>query len=572
MRSFPVRLACASLAVLAAATAVVPAAAAQSSGTLPDSLARRVEQIFAPYHNVDSPGCALGIYRDGEIAYAQGFGMANLEHGIPITRSTVFDIGSTSKQFTAMAIALLARDGTLSLDDDVRKWIPEMPAYTRPVTIRQMVHHTSGVRDYLALMALQGTNFDGVTTDSDALSVIARQRQTNFEPGSEHLYSNSGYFLLGEVVKRASGKTLRAFAEERIFAPLGMRSTHFHDDHTMIVPKRATGYAPRSGARSEGFRIDMSGFEQTGDGAVLTTVEDLLLWDRNFYEPTVGDSAVLAMMHLTGTLTNSTTLVYAMGLMVEEHRGLRTVRHGGSWAGYRADLLRFPDQRTSIACLCNVASADPNSLADRVAEVVLAGAYKTASPVASAPRGRAGSSTASPSAPEMAALAGAYRNPATEAVLRISVRDGKLIVEQGGGLELVALDRNRFRVGELPVELAFEPARPGTPRRFRRLAPGVPGQSYEAFRTPTLSPAKLAEYLGSYYSEELDVSYFVSVTGGTLTLRFRNGRAFELQPTVTDTFQTDEGATVRFTRDGAGRVTGGLINAGRVRGIELVRR
>lgn len=322
---------------------------------------RQVDAVFAAFGPA-TPGCALGVYRDGRIAYARGYGLANLEHRIPITPQTVFDIGSTSKQFTAASILLLAQDGKLSVDDALLKWIPELPAYAQSMTIRHLLHHTSGIRDYLTLMSLRGIDFDGITTDRDALDLITRQKEANFAPGSEHLYSNSGYFLLGEIVKRASGKPLPAFAQERIFGPLRMRNTHFHDDHTMIVPLRATGYS----ASSSAYAISMSGFEQTGDGAVMTTIEDLLLWDRNFYDAVVGGTQLQRELHVRGVLTRGDTIAYARGLSLGEYRGLRTVRHGGSWAGYRADLLRFPEERTSFAVLCNLGNSTPSRLADRV--------------------------------------------------------------------------------------------------------------------------------------------------------------------------------------------------------------
>ncbi|MGH9750406.1 MAG: serine hydrolase domain-containing protein, partial [Candidatus Polarisedimenticolia bacterium] len=328
-----------------------------------------VDAVFAPFDRTGSPGCALGVVRDGRLIQARGYGMANLEHGVPITPTTVFDIGSTSKQFAAASIVLLALDGKLSLDDDIRRHLPGIPAYRRPITIRHMLNHTSGLRDYLELMGLTGVNFDGVATAEDALAILVRQRDTNFPPGDEYLYCNSGFFLLSEIVRRVSGKTLREFARERIFEPLEMRQTHFHDDHTMIVPRRATGYAPVDGG---GFRIDMSGFEQTGDGSVLTTVEDLARWDRNFYDPKVGGRAMLDALHTRGRLNDGGTIDYALGLVVDEYRGLKRVSHGGSWAGYRAQLMRFPDERFSVICLCNLSTSNPTALARRVADIHLA--------------------------------------------------------------------------------------------------------------------------------------------------------------------------------------------------------
>src|SRR5687768_3033322 len=228
-----------------------------------------VDKVFSAYGK-DGPGCALAVVRDGGIVYSKGYGMASLEHGVPITPQTVFDIGSTSKQITAASILLLAQDGKLSLDDDVRKHIPEMPDLGTPVTLRHLLHHTSGVRDYIELLQLGEISFEDVATDDDALAALSRQKALDFRPGDEHSYSNSGYFLLSLVVKRTSGKTLREFAQERIFTPLGMSSTQILDDHTLVIPRRAASYAPR---RDGGFRLAIANWEQTGDGAVQTTVE-----------------------------------------------------------------------------------------------------------------------------------------------------------------------------------------------------------------------------------------------------------------------------------------------------------
>ena len=329
-----------------------------------------IDKLFQEWDRADSPGCALAVLRDGKIAYAHGYGMANLEHAIPIGARTVFDIGSTSKQFTATCIALLEQDGKLGVTDDVRKYVPELPDYGHVITLDHLLHHTSGLRDYLTLFALAGIATEDLTGDRETLAMLARQKQTNFEPGAEWLYSNTGYFLLSVVVKRASGKTLPQFARERIFEPLGMHDTHIHDDHTLIVPHRATGYEPRE---QGGFGIDMSDFEQTGDGAVMTTLEDLARWDENFYSPKVGGPALLAFLRTRGQLNDGKELDYARGLGHGERDGIAFESHGGAWAGYRAQLLRFPSLHTSVVCLCNLGSMDPSALCWKVAELALAG-------------------------------------------------------------------------------------------------------------------------------------------------------------------------------------------------------
>ncbi|HEV8253877.1 MAG TPA: serine hydrolase domain-containing protein [Vicinamibacteria bacterium] len=429
--------------------AVTVAAATASAATEAAKPApAEIDRVFTDLDRPDSPGCALAVVRDGRAAYERGYGMANLEHRVAITPHTVFDIGSTSKQFTAAAVHLLAAEGRLSLDDDVRRWVPELPAYdTGRITVRHLLHHTSGIRDYLELMDLTGVRFEDVSTDEDALSLLSRQKAANFAPGAEYLYSNSGFFLLSIVVKRASGRSLRDFAAERIFAPLGMRETHFHDDHAMVVPNRATGYERGEGAS---FKIDMSNFEQTGDGGVYTTVEDLLRWDGNFYEPVVGGPRLLEGLLRPGTLRDGQPLKYASGLSVDAYRGLKTVSHGGSWAGYRAELLRFPDERLSVICLCNVSDARPSRRAREVAGLFLADKM---APDAAAPSPSASGPAAPPtlSGLQYGDYAGEYFSPELDTTFRIVARDDRLRLVRRNrpeqGLTPTAADQ--FSAGDL---------------------------------------------------------------------------------------------------------------------------
>lgn len=339
-----------------------------------DKATGAVDEIFADLAKPGSPGCALGVFRDGAVIYAKGYGLANLEENVPITPASVFDIGSTSKQFTAASILLLEKQGKLSVSDDVRKYIPELPDYGQKITILHLLNHTSGLRDYLTLMDLAGINTASVTTDDDALAFIARQKALNFAPGSDWLYSNTGFFLLSVIVKRVSGKTLREFAAENIFSPLGMAHTQFRDDHASVIPNRALAYDPKEHA--DGYILNVSYFEQTGDGAVHTSVEDLQKWDENFYNGQIGGKDFLARIQEQGKLNSGKVLDYAKGLFIEDYRGLHTVSHAGAWGGYRAELLRFPDQHFSVACLCNLGNADPSKRAHEVADIYLASSLK----------------------------------------------------------------------------------------------------------------------------------------------------------------------------------------------------
>src|ERR1700739_2661653 len=258
---------------------LAPARAAEDSK-------EKVDKIFAEYDKADSPGCALGVIRDGKFVYRKGYGMGSLELGVPISSESVFYMGSISKQFTAASVVLAAEQGLLSLDDDIRKYVPEIPPYGKPITLREMLHHTSGFRDILSLLFLAGRNSEDIHPTNELLDLVSRQKALNFTPGDEFLYSNTNYFLMSVVIRRATGKPLSQFAEENIFKPLGMTHTRFYDDYSVVVPGRVAAYSPRSGG---GFRVDWStNFEKIGDGGLMSSVDDLLLWDRNFYDNKLG--------------------------------------------------------------------------------------------------------------------------------------------------------------------------------------------------------------------------------------------------------------------------------------------
>ena len=304
----------------------------------------KVDDLFAAWDKPDSPGCALAVIKDGAIIYKRGYGMADLERNVPISTVSVFDIGSTGKQFTAMLIAILAKQGALSLDDSINKYIPEMPTYEQPVTIRHLIHHTSGIRDYTILMYLSGMRLENFYSEDEILDLICRQQELNFKPGDEFLYSNSGYLLLGVIAKRVTGKSFTALIKESILEPLGMQATDFNDDAKRIVKHRAVGYSLKDG---DGYCTEMFFCGGYGDGAILSTVEDLFLWDQNFYDNKLGGGGdeLIQEVLAPGYLNNGERLDYAFGLRINDYRGLRNIGHSGRSAGYRAELIRFPDQK-----------------------------------------------------------------------------------------------------------------------------------------------------------------------------------------------------------------------------------
>lgn len=390
-----------------------------------------VDQLFAQWDKPTSPGCALGVVQNGRFVYEHGYGMANLDYDIPNAPRLVYYIGSDSKQFTAAAIALLQLRGKLNVNDDIRKYLPEMPDYRAtygvPVTIDQLIHHTSGIRDIYTLMSLAGIRMEDVMTDDAALKLIASQKELNFKPGTEFLYSNSGYWLLGQIVKRVTGTSLRVFADEQIFQPLGMTQTHFHDDPGHVMKNRAMSYEP---APDGGFRISyLQNFDKIGAGGLYSTVEDLQKWDENFYTHKVGGDALQSLIHTRGVLANGDTIVYAFGNEVSTLRGLRTDEHGGSMMGYKAHILRFPDQRFSVILTCNLGTIDPQSLARKIAEVYLGD--RMAAQVAAVPgRRRAQISGTAIDEDGVRRLAGTYYSDELDVTYRIVPANGGLVLRR----------------------------------------------------------------------------------------------------------------------------------------------
>jgi CubicO group peptidase (beta-lactamase class C family) len=433
--------------VCAVALSLWPWAAASPDGAA--TLASQVDGIMADWAKPGSPGCAVGVVRDGALAFAKGYGQADLERGVPIGPASVFDIASTSKQFTAAVIALLAQDGKLSLDDDVRRFVPELPRYEAPIAIRHLLHHTSGLRDYTDVMALEGWQMEDWTTAEQALATIARQKEVNFEPGARHLYSNSGFFLLSVIAARAAGKPFPDLARERIFEPLGMKSTHFHADHRLLVKDRAIGYAPRGG----GWALSMSDWEQTGDGSVLTTVEDLAHWVRNFEDPKVGGAALVEELQRKGRLATGEEIDYAEGLRHAPYRGLATVGHNGSWAGYRSSLLRFPSEKTAVIVLCNAENAEAGRIARKVADAALGdrlGPVPSPTPRAS-PTPAANGRAITPG--ELAALPGRYRSDELASDIEVRADKGRLGFRiRDRESSLVPIEEDEFTVDDpLPM-------------------------------------------------------------------------------------------------------------------------
>lgn len=326
-----------------------------------------LSSVFAGFQRSDTPGCVVGVESPGTDTWKAAWGMADLEHGVPNTPSTVFEAGSVSKQFTAAAALILVERGQISLEDDIRKYFPELPVYEKPITVRELMNHTSGLRDWGEVEAVAGwPRTTREYTHPYVLEILSRQRALNYTPGTAWSYTNSGYNLLAMLIERVTKSSLQAFSRKELFEPLGMKDTQWREDFRKIVPNRAIAYATHDAGWEQ-----MMPFEDVyGNGGLLTTVDDLLKWNRNMTTGAV-HPWVFQTMQVESTLSDGKHTGYGLGLFLQDFQGLSEVNHSGATAGYRAWLGRIPAKGFSIAVLCNASSADTTDLAHRVARIYL---------------------------------------------------------------------------------------------------------------------------------------------------------------------------------------------------------
>jgi CubicO group peptidase (beta-lactamase class C family) len=539
-------------ALLLAGLAAVPSAPA--AGQVP---AARIDSVFAAHQGTHGPGCAVSVVRRGDPAFARGYGMADLAQGLAITPRSVFHVASVSKQFAGMSLVLLAQAGRLSLDDDVRRYVPELPDPGAPLTLRRLLNHTSGIRDQWNLLMSAGWRLgDDLITEQDVLDVLGRQRALNFAPGAYWYYSNSGFTLAAVVVKRVTGRSLREFADSALFRPLGMASTHFHDDNLMIVPGRTRGHTRRGGEWKE----TVPNYSTVGATSLFTTVEDLAVWQQQLATGRVGGREAIAMLTTPGVLTNGDTLAYALGIVRGTYRGAATLSHSGGDPGYSSHLLHFPATGSGVAVLCNSSGvANPVRLAEQTADIALADEL---GPVADPPP--------QATAAAVAGYEGVWFSELAEAV-------GRIVVESDGagwrvGQGTVRLRTTgvpgRFLLGNGPATIELRPdgtilhrGGMGEPAVYARTAEWTPG------------PADRAALAGRYYSPELDVTWEIRAAGDTLRLHRRKFEPGVLTPAFRGAWTAGSvlNFLIRPLRDRSGRVTGFTAGSGRVRAVRFDR-
>ncbi len=525
---------------------------------------KAIDKIFEAWNQPNVPGASLGIFVDGKIAYSTGYGLANLESNIPNEANTVFRIGSTSKQFTAACISLLAVREELNLDDTLKSIFPEFPDYASEITIRHLFHHTSGIRDYLQLAYLKGLGDDDFYTDKDIMNWLTNQSELNFQPGAEYLYSNSGYWLLGQIVERVSGINMAEFAHKEIFGPLRMTNTHFHNDNSREVNNRALGYVPIDEAN---FRISMTNLEMIGDGGILTTINDIKKWDDEFYQRNVLSDEFWNLMTDFGHLNNGDDLDYAGGLIIGNYRGQKTISHGGAFVGFRAEFIRFPDQKTSIAIFTNRGDAAPWDMAFQVADIVLKVELENIETVESSIPVNAEVDEFS-----LDQISGDYEiEPGIN--LSFTANGESLDVIQtwnNVNYTIIKSEGNTFKMTDnSDFTFSFSNLDNNKTQTLTIQRAGIPTVANRTIIFDA-SSIDLSQFLGSYFSKELEITYHFELNNGSLQLRLGN------QSSTIDTHFIDKSTIstqfgqARFVHE-SNNIVGFELESGRVQNLKFTK-
>ncbi|NND79828.1 MAG: beta-lactamase family protein [Maribacter sp.] len=520
-----------------------------------------IDKIFKDFDGVEKPGAAVAVIKNGEIIFKKGYGSANMEYDIPVTPSTIFHVASVSKQFTVYSILLLAEEGKLSLDDDIRKYIPEVPDFGKPITLRHLATHTSGMRDQWDLLSMAGWRNDDVITKEHILKLVAKQKALNFDPGEEYNYCNTGFTLLAEVVARISGKTFYQFTKENIFEPLQMNNSQFYDDHERIVRNRAYSYEPTK----TGYKKSVLSFANVGATSLFTTVEDLSLWGHHLNRPSVQIKPIVEQMNTLAVLNNGKTFNGAYGQFVTPYKGIKQIQHGGADAGYRSYLGRFPDQDIAISVFSNFSKSNPAALSLQVADLFLTSEVEApkVSKKVKEPK------TINLSSKALTAFENYFWNEESALSRRIYVKKDTLRYNRGGTNEtpLAAIAKKKFMMLNVPGLVTVEFKTEEGKDRMIVVQENQPDFIAEAYEYVEPSKVDLKQYEGSFFSEELDTRYLFTVFNGVLMAKHRRNSDIPNKMIKADYFNNPAGVQLQFVRDNTNGIIGINVTTGRVRDL-----
>jgi len=527
---------------------------------LPDSTITKINTIFSKWDNTNSPGCAVGIIRNDSLIFAKGYGMANLEYGLSITPTTIFHMASISKQFTAYSIVLLAKQGKLTLDDDIHKYLPWFPDLKEKITIRNLLNHTSGIRDQWQLLAIAGTRLDDVITQDQIIKILSKQQALNFKPGDEYTYSNSGFTLLAEIVKSVSGQTLRQFTDSAIFKPLGMGDTHVHDDYTEIVKNRSYSYDRKDSAH---FANAILSYSVAGATSLFTTINDMAKWVMNFYKPVVGNENDIQLLTQNGKLNSGKQISYALGIANDKYNGWKEYSHGGADAGYRTYISVFPDANMGFLVFSNLGDINTGGLSHQLADIFI---KDTATKQTAVKEDKVDSSAAIlKDTMAIKRYLGDYI--ADKGLpLNMQLKNGMLYYNIYGEINLLKRqNKDTFSIINAPaVKFIFSVREKDTLAEI--ITPEEVYHLKKYIKDTTQSVTLLQQYTGTYYCKELDCKYGIQLKGKHLFLTNSKYNDTQLNLSGTEHLTSDFWWMdhLFITRNTANKITGFEVNSGRV--------
>ena len=538
---------------------------AQCSAQNPEAEA---DKIIAAMIKPESGGATVAVAQGNKILFSKGYGLANVEYDIPNSPKTIFHVASVSKQFTAFAITLLADQKKLSLDDDIRKYLPELHDFGTKITVKHLVHHTSGLRDQWNLLALAGWRLDDVITKNQVLRLISHQDELNFKPGDEFSYCNTGYTLMGEIVSRVTGKSFAEWCAENIFKPLSMDRTLFYDNHEKIVKDRAYSYNDSP----EGLKKSVLSYANAGATSLFTTAEDLTKWSDNFYTMKVGNRAVMKQMEERGILNKGDTISYAFGQDISKYKGVRTISHSGGDAGYRTFLLRFPEQHYSIVVLSNQGSFNPASIAYKIADIYLKKYLPQEAKKEDAKQAPASTGTVTVDENILNLYEGRYQLNA-EMIVTITVDGGKLTAQATGQpmIALTASSETEFVVPDYGIKIAFKKSdKPATEFTLYQGGQTIPAPKIKPFDAKSID---LKSYTGVYYSPELQTSYEIGLENDTLIVNHIRHEPVPMSAVGNDAFTTSAWymSKIDFNRNAQSEIAGFRASSGRVKNVRFIK-
>jgi CubicO group peptidase (beta-lactamase class C family) len=522
---------------------------------LPDSMTRKIDSIFRSFTS-STPGCAVAIVKDGAVIFQKGYGQANLEYSIPIVPGTIFHIASESKQYVAFCMLLLEKEGKLSIDDDIRKYLDYVPEFGQKITIRHLIYHTSGLRDQWQLLANAGWQLDDVITQQHVVKLVSKQKTLNFTPGDEWMYCNTGYTLMAEIVKKVSGLTLREYTHKNIFQPLGMKDTHFHDNYQEIVPGRAYSYNLVPG---KGFQHAVLSYSIVGATSLFTTVLDEAKWLNNYETGAVGGKDLIEKMYQLGSLNDGRKLTYAFGLNIGKHKGWKQIGHGGGDAGFRTFACRFPEKKLGIVVFSNSGLTNPLGLTNQVADVLIRDIKEEQ---------KAPEQTLFADSTFNKKLQGRYYSERGD-VIEMIWQNSKLLgrnTTSGSTSEIKMSEsgNNRYSIPGDRVLILDEKSKSTDSINQFKIESSLNTIAFK--RQPTMPQKISTEFVGKYYNDEIEGAYYVTEKSGELTLAHRKHANVPLKNIAPDQFTSPQWWMnhIRFIRDKKGKITAFEVNSGRV--------